>query len=247
MHPVGPQPPEVYWWRRGIVAAIVLGVLAIGYVLFGGGEPDAVRTVARKQSSGSLLGSPSPTPTPTLATPSPVTASPRPVVTVTVTKTPKATPSRTPEATATPTGTKTPTPTPTATRTAVTDCADRAMAVFVAPDSEAYPEGTTPRFTLVVRNLGKAACRRDLGPRALELVVASATKPVWSSDHCKPAGTSDVEVLEPGERFTTTMSWSRWRTSGGCATPRPVAGPGSYTLQGRAGEVRSESIGFVLR
>lgn len=149
-------------------------------------------------------------------------------------------PATTPDAVAT-------TATATATAGGARACTDDDITVVAAPDAASYPAGTTPRFSLTVRNTSSVPCTRDVGSAALELSVTSGDQPVWSSDQCRPRGDSSVQTLPPDGTQVTRLSWPRVRTNAACPTPRPGADPGTYRLTGRAGKVTSEPAVFVLR
>lgn len=63
MHPVGPQPPSVYWIRRAVVIVVLLAIIAAVIWLvsrLGGGTTDAA--AAPSPSQGQTSGSPSVSP-----------------------------------------------------------------------------------------------------------------------------------------------------------------------------------------
>jgi hypothetical protein len=154
-------------------------------------------------------------------------------------------PPATEPATPSPGGTASPT-TSEPTREPPTDCRDRDVAVSVTTDAETYPPGRLPRFTLSVENTGESVCRRDVGPRALELVVTSGDDRIWSSDDCNPAGSSDVVRLRPGNAFAQTVQWARVRSAEGCPADQPEARPGQYQVVARNLELISEPAPFTL-
>ena len=150
---------------------------------------------------------------------------------------PVTTPSATPRATVT---------SSTTTRALVT-CPDSALTVTVATDARVYPAGTTPRLRITVANTGRTACRRDVGSRALGLVVHSGPDRVWSSDDCQQAPPLEVRTVRPGQSVTQSLSWPRRRSAPGCATPATAtAGAGTYTLAGHAGTAQSPVLVFRL-
>jgi hypothetical protein len=138
------------------------------------------------------------------------------------------------------------TPSTTTTRVLVT-CPDSALKVTVATDARVYPAGTTPRLRITVANTGRTACRRDVGSRALGLVVHSGPDRVWSSDDCQQAPPLEVRTVRPGQSVTQALSWPRRRSALGCATPATAsAGAGTYTLAGHAGTAQSPVLVFRL-
>ncbi|MDP9418329.1 MAG: hypothetical protein M3P48_11000 [Actinomycetota bacterium] len=210
LHPVGPEPPHVYWRRRLVVLGLLGLVLLALWWLFGG---DDERVTTRTESTAAdLVRRPTADPSvgPTAAT------------------TPTATPTTAPRGRGT--------PSPQARTPSL--CRNGDLEVDVAADARAYRRGTTPRFTVSVTNTGRDRCKLDVGPRSVELILTSGGQPTWSSDDCRPAGDSDVRVLGPRERWRTTVTWPRLRTARGCDRPIARALPGTYVLVGQIGGVR---------
>ncbi len=244
LHPVGPEPPHVYWRRRFILLAIV-AVLLFALTQRFGGDDDTVRT--RTDTSGASAAEEQATP-PATATPTAarsVAATPPPADTPTATAEPTSTePSPTPTPTPTPTE---PTPAKSPSPKAVALCSRDALQVDVRADARAYPAGTTPQLSLSVTNTSARPCRIDVGPRATELILTSGGQPTWSSDDCDPPGASGVRALRPDERWRTTVAWPRKRTAAGCEDPIAPALPGTYVLVGRVGEIRGGYAVITLR
>ena len=139
------------------------------------------------------------------------------------------------------------TPSTTTTTRAMVTCPDSALTVTVATDARVYPAGTTPRLRITVANTGRTACRRDVGSKALGLVVHSGPDRVWSSDDCQQAPPLEVRTVRPGQSVTQSLSWPRRRSAPGCATPATAtAGAGTYTLAGHAGTAQSQVLVFHL-
>ena len=126
-------------------------------------------------------------------------------------------------------------------------CADSAIDVTVATDTETYPADVDPAFTFTVENVSQKACSRDVGQAANELRVTSGGARVWSSDDCNPGGAAERSNLEPGDRFVQTVSWARVKSAEGCPTPEDAADPGTYQVVARNGEVTSEPVAFELQ
>ncbi len=242
LHPVGPEPPHVYWRRRFILLAIV-AVLLFALTQRFGGDDDTVRT--RTDTSGASAAEEQATP--------PATATPTAARSVAATPPPADTPTATAEPTSTePSPTPTPTPTePTPAKSpspkAVALCSRDALQVDVRAHARAYPAGTTPQLSLSVTNTSARPCRIDVGPRATELILTSGGQPTWSSDDCDPRGASGVRALRPDERWQTTVAWPRKRTAAGCEDPIAPALPGTYVLVGRVGEIRGGYAVITLR
>jgi hypothetical protein len=143
-----------------------------------------------------------------------------------------------PSASATPTAASTASPSPAPLQT----CRDSVLQITTESDAEAYPTGASPRFTLTVRNIGSVACRRALGPGAVELRVFSGEDRIWSSDDCNESKEQGVLTLPAGSAQATTVRWSGKRTRPGCQTGE-VAQPGTYRVSARVGDlVRQGSV-----
>jgi hypothetical protein len=102
-------------------------------------------------------------------------------------------------------------------------------------------------LTLTVTNSGSAACNRDVGAGANELRITSGSVLVWSSDFCNPSKASDLQVLEPGKPFTTSVTWPGNVTEKSCPADQPQAQAGSYKVVARNGAVESEPVAFAVQ
>ena len=125
------------------------------------------------------------------------------------------------------------------------NCRDTVLQVTTESDAEAYPSGGTPRFTLTVRNIGSVACRRALGPDAVELRVFSGEDRIWSSDDCNDAKGQGVLTLKPGEAQALTVRWPGKRTKPGCDIGE-VAQPGTYRVSARVGSIVRQGSVFRI-
>ncbi|MDT7573255.1 MAG: hypothetical protein QOE05_3429 [Actinomycetota bacterium] len=135
-----------------------------------------------------------------------------------------------------------PTPTASPTPAALQTCRDSVLQVTVESDADSYKSGAAPRFTLTVRNIGSVACRRALGPDAVELRVFSGEDRIWSSDDCNEAKGQGVLTLPAGAARATTVQWGGKRTKPGCETG-DTAQPGTYRVSARVGDlVRQGSV-----
>jgi hypothetical protein len=168
--------------------------------------------------------------------------------------------SGTPAAATSPSVTPTPTPTETETKSAKPKpsettkspaalepaCDDNAIAVTVTTDSDTYPPGRDPSFTLGVKNVSKKTCSRDVGQAALELQVTSGGDQVWSSDDCSPGGSNDRTNLAPGHQYVQSVAWSRQESSAGCPASPKAAPAGDYQVLARNLDKFSEPASFTL-
>jgi hypothetical protein len=126
-------------------------------------------------------------------------------------------------------------------------CADDAISVTAQTDAATYRVGEGAVLTLGITNTSGAACLRDIGPKANELIITSGGYHVWSSDDCRAGNKSKVATLQPGERFVSTISWDGLMSRKGCPDISKKAKAGSYELVGRNGNVMSDPTRFSLR
>lgn len=127
------------------------------------------------------------------------------------------------------------------------DCLDDAIAVEATTDASTYKVGSTPRLTLAISNIGKVACKRDVGPKANELEITSGGYHVWSSDDCNASSKSKIVVLQPGDKAASSITWDGRLSQQGCPNGQGAeAKPGRYDLVGRNGKVTSEGTPFAL-
>jgi hypothetical protein len=124
-------------------------------------------------------------------------------------------------------------------------CRDTVLQVTAESDAESYPSGGAPRFTLTVRNIGSVACRRALGPDAVELRVFSGEDRIWSSDDCNTAKGQGVMTLKPGEAQALTVRWPGKRTKPDCDIGN-VAQPGTYRVSARVGSIVRQGSVFRI-
>lgn len=204
--PVGPLPPQTYWFRRAGVVAVPVLLLAL---LRGcTGDDDRAAERLSQQLAAQVSGTASPTPRPTASvTPSPTVATPPP---------PPAPPVVTP-------------PPPLAA------CGDAALEVVAATAAERYPVGATPALRLSVANVGPTPCVREVGPGALELLVLSGNDRIWSTEDCTPGGSPDPVTLLPQTPVVVPVTWPGVRSRPGCVGAQEPAKPGIYRLRARVG------------
>ena len=157
-----------------------------------------------------------------------------------------------PSPSASPTDTASASPTPSKTKKKPKEdlepaCSDDAIEVTVSANAETYAADRNPSFTFAVENVSKNACSRDVGQLANELRVTSGGVVVWSSDDCNPGGAVDRSNLGPGDRFVQSVNWARVKSAEGCPTPEEAAGPGTYQVLARNGDLLSEPAVFELQ
>lgn len=158
----------------------------------------------------------------------------------------------TPRASSTPSPTVAPTSAPTAsTRPTVAPaaaglCADGALTLTTTTDAETYAVGSRPKITLSIVNSSSALCRRDIGSKAVELLVFSGTDRVWSSDDCATGAAAPPTALPPGAAQSVLKTWPGTRSKPGCEGSQAQAKPGTYRVVARVGTLRVEGAVFRI-
>lgn len=235
LEPRGPLPTEIYWRRRGLalgIAVVVVGIVVATIIAFVSSNAGA-KPAEKPTSAQGHQGSDAPQAPPGSGQPAPAGQ---------------------PEAPGSPPGAVNPeAPTPTA---AVQpppllkegdDCPDSTLAVKGLTNSPQYYIGDQPKFTMVVTNIGLVACKRDVGAAVLAAYVYSLdNKRLWSNLDCAPSNETLVKTFTPGEQVTTAVTWTGMGSAVHCPLPRPAIGPGTYNLVVQLGNLRSQSLPFVL-
>ncbi|MDP4014424.1 MAG: DUF4232 domain-containing protein [Candidatus Nanopelagicales bacterium] len=125
-------------------------------------------------------------------------------------------------------------------------CSDSDIKVTVTSAQADYPPGSNPKITLAIANAGEVPCSRDVGSPENEVEVVSGDEHVWSSDDCSTDEQPDVVMLQPGQKASVTVEWSRVLSAPGCPTGQPAAKPGTYEAIGRNSKVKSQPAAFKL-
>lgn len=241
MEPNGPLPTQIYWRRRALaigaaVIALVLVIWAIS-ALVGGGEDSAETNAAA--ASSSLTTEVSFTPNPSGVNGSgggsgggaSAGDSGGSATSTSATSTTSAT-----SAAPVPAG----------------QCADSSLAVKATADKPNFATGEEPTFTIVITNIGSAACDRDLAGGLQQVLVYSidGKNRLWSNVDCYPQPASDIRNLEPGEQAAFKVAWSGTTSAPDCATSqnpqRTPVGSGAYTVVGQLGALRSGAEPFNI-
>ncbi len=150
------------------------------------------------------------------------------------------------EQTATPIPTGSASPTTSSSASPDGSCADTDIKVATATSQPTYAPGVNPEITMTITNAGTAACQRDVGSAANEILISSGGVQVWSSDDCSPSSDPDIVTLRPGEKATVTREWDRTSSDPSCSATED-APAGAYDAVGRNGKVRSAKSAFTLQ
>lgn len=133
-----------------------------------------------------------------------------------------------------------------AAETGVPLCSDQSLSVVLYTDKPTYSTGDQPVFTIVTTNGGLAACTRDVGKAAQNVVVRTldGSRTLWSAQDCAPDKSVNIQVLQPGQQARDDITWSGTTSSPGCKKKRVQIAPGGYQAVARIGERESAPITF---
>ncbi len=103
-------------------------------------------------------------------------------------------------------------------------------------------------FTLHITNVGPLACTRDISHqfRALVVVPAGATTPLWSSSDCYSVVTHEVPLLQPGQAVSYSIDWAGRTSAPGCPGSRGIVPAGQYDVIGKLGNLTGAPTPFTL-
>lgn len=209
-HPVGPEPPSVYWRRRlvmlgSVLALLVLLVLTVKIAVSGGDDKAAAGATTSAASTPASNPAPPPTTSAHRATHASATA-------------------KNSARTGRTSGTTSSAPPPPA------RCTPSALAVTAVVGSSSYKVGQQPVLELQVTNTGSKPCVQDLADKQVELRVYNGESRVWGSHDCKlQPGVAD-RTLAPGMPVRVAITWSGLTSQPNCAGTRQRVGAGTYTL-----------------
>jgi hypothetical protein len=216
-HPVGRQPPSVYWRRRlfvfgSIIVLLVLLVITIKVATSGGADPaaaDGTKTAPRTTH------------------PAPSTTS-RHSSTAAKTSTSRSSSPRT--STSVPPAT----------------CVVTDLGIAAVVGKTGYRVGDQPLVELQVTNKGSKPCVQDLADKQVELKVYNGESRVWGSHDCKIQPGTSLHTLTPKTPVRVAITWSGLSSQPGCAGTRQRVGAGTYTLyavlSGRTGTATQFTI-----
>ncbi|HEU4547072.1 MAG TPA: hypothetical protein VFR88_12340 [Microlunatus sp.] len=214
LHPMGPEPAQTYWVRRGVLLAVVLLLAAM--VVFG---------VANLTKAAVATAPPPPIP-PAVTSPTPSTT-PRPSTAV---STPPAGPAPSatsggPSSSAPPSTSAVPSsstaakasatpsaePGPTTTVIGTPDCAPAGLRVKVSGDRSLSP-GQNNTFTLSLVNAGARTCLTSVTDTNFELKIYSGKDRIWSSQDCGKTLAAFDKKLAPRAGVSWKMTWNGERS-----------------------------------
>ena len=208
-HPVGSQPPSVYWRRRVLfvgstVLVVVLLVVTLRAVTSDGGSANTAAGTTSSSSrprASTPVGSSSTSASPTAAASSTHRSG-----------------------SSSPKSVKAPSSTPPAT------CRTSDLAVSAVVAAPNYKIGATPTLEMQVTNVGKAPCVQDLADKQIVLKVYNGESRVWGSHDCETQPGTALRTLAVNSPVRVTLTWSGLTSSPNSCKSRQRVGAGTYTL-----------------
>ena len=204
-HPVGSQPPTVYWRRRlvllgSIALLIILLILTVKIAASDGG------TTPPRGASGTGPAHPATTPTVERShSPSPTHHS-----TASTPRTSSTSPKSAPAAAA--------------------PCDPAHLSVSAVVGQATYHVGDQPLLELQVTNTGGGPCVQDLADKQIELRVYNGESRVWGSHDCQIQPGTNSRTLAVNQPVRVAITWSGLTSQPNCAGTRQRVGAGTYTL-----------------
>jgi hypothetical protein len=229
-HPVGSQPPSVYWRRRFIlIASVVLLIVLLAVTIKvatggSGGSPTAAGTTGRTKT----------------ATPPTSTAPAHPRTTASR-STPPAKHSSSVSAPATKSGSRTSSP-----PAAPVACTSNDLSVLAVVAQSSYKVGDEPMVEMQVTNTGASPCIENLSDKEIVLKVYNGESRVWGSHDCKVEPGNNEQTLAVNAPVRVSITWTGLASKPGECNNRQRVGAGTYTLYatlaGKTGHAAQFSI-----
>lgn len=204
LRPVGHLPASVYWFRRGLVLAIVVLLVFLIGRLFGG--DDAKNTAATNPDPSA------------------------PVVPATPTGTPTTTPSKKSEQSEQSGKTETPKSPARSTPAADLRCDGSDVKVTALPANRKIVSGSVLSFVVQFAPTGDG-CKATVDADRLTVSVTSGNDLIWTTTHCGQSVQAATLVVAKGKQAVITVPWNGHRSGPGCLPGQPVAKPGTYVVK----------------
>ena len=211
-HPVGSQPPSVYWRRRlSLLAALVVLLALTIYELKPGGKDTPLRTTAADRST---------TPVTTTTPAAPPTSAAHTAAHTAATSSTSAKSSTSASGSGSSDSSAVPGP-----------CELSKLAVkAVVGGTGQFKVGDEPLLMLQVTNTATKACVQDLADSQVELKVYNGESRVWGSHDCQIEPGTSPSTLTAGQSVRVSIQWSGLSSQPQCAGTRQRVGAGTYTL-----------------
>jgi hypothetical protein len=219
LRPVGHLPASVYWFRRGLVLAVVVVLIFLVSRLFSG-SGDAQNTAATD-----------PQPNPSGAPPA---------------SAPSTSPSTTRSTTPTTTPTNTPSPKPTKTTPpADLACKGSDVRIDALPGNRKIVSGSMLNFVIQL-SPADAGCKATISSDKLTVTVTSGKDLIWSTSQCSKVIQTATLVVAKGKQAAVTVPWNGHRSGPGCLPGQPVAKPGTYVVKAEYDGRLSSAQAFLV-
>lgn len=221
LEPMGPEPAQTYWIRRGIVALVMVALIAsVGWL---SSRPRAALDVAAAAASSPSTPTESGPPTGTHRPTGTPAASPADSESADPSGSPTPSPDETvsPEASAEPTPSQSPTPA----QQSPASCRPQSLAMRIEGPNAV--SAAAPAIFKIVVTTTQPECLLDLANAAAGVVVTSGSDRIWASGDCpdwQPSGTLE---LAKGEEAAFEVGWPV-RRSNGCELVETSLGSGTY-------------------
>lgn len=229
LHPVGNQPPAIYWRRRVFLLLLpaFLILLLLWAMFSGGGTGKNTAAPVLSSSSGAAA-----TPTGTVSAPTSISAS----------KSLPSPPSTTSATSAASSSSKA----AASTGSAPDKCTKGDLRIEAVTSGSSFAARSGPTFYLQVTDTGKHSCRHDLADKQIELLVRSGDARIWGSHDCKVEPGKDLVTLKPGSPVRRGIVWSGRTSAPGCGGTRLYPQPGTYQLYARLSGRQSDPAAFTI-
>src|SRR4051794_5693250 len=203
-HPVGSQPPSVYWRRRlvvlgTVVVLLVLIAMTLKVISSGGGDPAGAQGTPQSSAAQKTSGA-------------------------------KSLPRSTPARRVSTSSSRARTTPRSSTAAPPPSCASKDLAVSAVTGKSSYQVGDHPLLELQVTNTGAAPCVQDLADKQVELRVYNGESRVWGSHDCQIEPGTNERTLAVDLPVRVAIPWSGLTSQPHCAGTRQRVGAGTYTL-----------------
>lgn len=130
----------------------------------------------------------------------------------------------------------------------VATCAAGDLSVSVKTTASTYSFSQQPEFVYQVTNVSSVACSANVGTTQQQLVVGSGQAEIWKLTPCIANPADAVEVLQPDEPVSGTVTWDLSFNDGtACTKTRQASTAGTYWVQASIGSASSSQYAFVLQ
>ena len=202
LRPVGHLPASVYWFRRGLVLAVLALLFVLVFRLFAGGGEEPQNSAASDPQQNPSSAPPAPTTTPT-TTPTDAPTGKQ------TDKPAKSTPPATPQD---------------------TKCEASDVRVDVLPQNRKIVSGSVLNFVIRFEAVSDE-CKAAIDPSMLTVSVTSGNDLIWTTTHCAQAIQRATLVVAKGKQAASTVGWNGHRSGPGCLPGQPAAKPGTYVVK----------------